>query len=303
MQTSGLSSDDTLRFRIVRGGTTLMNNTFTVSSFSAFFNNSDVELGITNAGLSGSNLDLQFLLDLTSTHANESIGVELAVGTTSAPVICMWNFSGNTTSAVSWENSADWQSQTIPDGPGALASFTGALTASRAITLDENTTVGQIVFSNLLASYTIAAGAGGSLTLDDAGAAAAINSSSGTHLISAPVILTSPGVTMAAASSSALVISGSMSGAGPVTVAGPGEIVFTGPSNSYSGNTSVNAGGTLVIGNLVAAGSLPATTTLVSGGFTEFFYNPSTGILPRTVASITLSSGGSVVVADPFSGN
>src|SRR5207248_6297848 len=63
-----------------------------------------------------------------------------------------------------------------------------------------------------------------------------------------------------------------------------------------------NSGATLVVGSPTAAGSLPTTTRLISNGTTNFAANPAGGILARTLAGITLSSTGRVVVANSSSG-
>jgi Dockerin type I domain len=295
---NGITVGDTIRFRIVRAGVTLVDHTLNNSNYQSYFTNTDFELGVANAGLGASNLDLQLLFDLTSTHPGNGFAAEVAVGANNTPIACTWlNPSGT-----SWATQFDWDNFTIPEGPGTSAIFSSNIDSAKTVTLDQNTTVGQISFNNLTSSYTIASGTGGSLFLDNAGAAASVSSSNGTHTISAPIVLTSPGVNLSATSTvSGIVLSGNVSGVGPVNVtAGSGQVVFTGPNNTYTGNTVVNSGATLSIGNLVAAGSLPATTNLISNGVTEFFFNPSTGILPRTVAGITLSSTGIITVADPF---
>ncbi len=295
---AGITAGDAIRFRIVRAGVTLVDQTLININYQSYFTNTDFELGVANAGLGASNLDVQLLFDLTSTHPGDGFATELAVGANNTPVTGTWlNPSGT-----SWASPFDWNNRTIPEGPGSSAIFSSGISSSQTLNLDQNTTVGQMSFNNLLASYTIASGVGGSLFLDNAGAAASVSSSNGTHNISAPIVLTSPGVNLSATSTiSGVVLSGNVSGVGPVNViAGTGRIVFTAPNNTYTGNTIVSNGANLSIGNLAAAGSLPATTTLVDNGFTEFFYNPSTGILPRTVAGITLSSTGIITVADPF---
>ena len=153
--------------------------------------------------------------------------------------------------------------------------------------------------SGTLTSYTISAGSGTgtSLVMDNAGAVASISGSGGSDIISAPVVLTSAGVNLQGGS---LAIFGNISGPGAVNVIG--GAILTG-TNTYLGNTTVSAGANLTIGNLLAGGSLPATSTLISNGNTLFFFNPGTGILPRIVGGITLSSTGTVTVQDPGSTN
>jgi fibronectin-binding autotransporter adhesin len=94
---------------------------------------------------------------------------------------------------------------------------------------------------------------------------------------------------------------GNITGTGSLTVGGS-TLELDGPTNSYNGNTTVNGGATLNVGNATLAGSLPSTTVLTSNGTTKFAANPGTGILSRTVAGITLSTGGKVTVSGPTSG-
>ena len=68
---SGLSGGDSLRFRLVRAGSTLVDQTFTTNTaVSSYFANTAFNLGISNSGTGGGNLDVQFLFDLTSLSTN-----------------------------------------------------------------------------------------------------------------------------------------------------------------------------------------------------------------------------------------
>ena len=74
-----------------------------------------------------------------------------------------------TSTGASWNSASNWSTGIIPNAVGASASFRGALTTSGNIPLDGNKTVGQVVFVNSAASYTITQGTGGSLTINNAG--------------------------------------------------------------------------------------------------------------------------------------
>jgi hypothetical protein len=92
--------------------------------------------------------------------------------------------------------------------------------------LDENTTIGSIQFNNL-SSYTIAPGTTGySLTLDNAGSPANITVTNGSHTISAPINLKSPGLNTAIASGDVLTLAGKITGPAPLSIAGPGTLKF-----------------------------------------------------------------------------
>ena len=88
------------------------------------------------------------------------------------------------------------------------------------------------------ASYTLAQGSSGTLTLNGGGGAASIYAA-GIHTIAAPVNLaTYAGVTTLAATDS-LTISGPISGAGGLNVSGSGQLTLS-EVNTYSGTTTVN---------------------------------------------------------------
>jgi autotransporter-associated beta strand protein len=226
----------------------------------------------------------------------------------SASLAANWNIDGGG----SWNNAASWDVG-VPNAPGSTATFGSILdsagTPPAIVTVDASQTVGQITFNNTN-KYSITTTSGSSLTINDTGDSAGVNPSisalSGSHSIAVPIFLNA-GVTLNASASSSLSISGDLptdgiSGTGPVTVTGAGSVTLSG-TNNYTGNTTVNSGATLNIGNTSLAGALPTTTTLISNGNTSFSANPGTGILVRSLAGITLSSTGKVVVAAPIAAN
>jgi fibronectin-binding autotransporter adhesin len=180
-----------------------------------------------------------------------------------------------------WTTAANWAGG-IPDSAGISATFGTAISAATTVNLNGNETVGKMNF-NTGASYTIAQGTGGgTLTLDNAGAAAQINDSFGNHTISAPMALTSFGVTVAVGqSTNTMTLSGAISGTGGVTlngtsIQGIGTVVLSG-ANTYQGATTVDTG-TLV---LAAPDTLPSTTSLTVGTATT-----------TALAQLGLNSGG-----------
>jgi fibronectin-binding autotransporter adhesin len=211
----------------------------------------------------------------------------------------------------SWNAAGNW-TPSVPNGPGSTATFGSILTvgnAPAAVTVDSSQTVGRITFNNTN-TYNLTSTGGSSLTINDTGDSDStvnplITALAGNHTIAVPIFL-SAGVTLNAAASSSLSISGDVStdgisGVGPMTITGAGSVTLSG-TNTYSGNTTVSSGATLNVGSASLAGALPATTTLISNGKTTFAANPGTGVLARTVAGVTLSTGGQVVVANPISG-
>jgi hypothetical protein len=201
-----------------------------------------------------------------------------------------------------WTTATNWAGG-IPNTAGITATFGTAITGPTTVNLNGNETVGEMNF-NTGASYTIAQGAGsGTLTLDNSGQAAQINDLFGNHTISAPIALTSFGVTIAAGTSTGVMtISGAISGTGGVTLNGTtssqsvGTVVLSG-ANSYQGATTVDGsatGGTLVLG---AANTLPSTTTLTIGTATTTALvqlGASTGA--QTISGLTINAGSALDV-------
>jgi len=132
----------------------------------------------------------------------------------------------------------------------AVVSLNGAAPSLRAIT-----------FSNTSASYDIAQGSGGSLTLSGSGGAATVDVA-GNQSISAPLTL-GTSVNIAVAAGSQLTVNGAISGTSgsALNLTGPGTTIFSGTSN-YTGNTNVNAG------ELLVAGALGNTAVSVASGAT-----------------------------------
>ncbi len=134
-----------------------------------------------------------------------------------------------------------------------------AITAAATVTLDDSWSVGSLTFSNAH-SYTLAAGSGGMLVMDNGSSNSTINDSSGSHFISAPVTLNTNTGIMVATSGTSLQISGAIGGSGGITMSGSGTLVLD-AANTYAGATTVS-GGKLVVG---AAQGLPSKNSLTIG--------------------------------------
>ncbi len=258
----GLQSGDSLRFRIKRQGITLVDQTLSTNpALLSYLQNSVFDLGIQNAGLNGANLDVQFIFDLTTTHPSSGVGEQFVLGNDSNAQIGVWNNAAGG----SWATPTNWSSSTLPDGPGVQATFGSVITMPQTVTLDESTTVGNLQFNNEN-SYTIAQGAGGgSLILDNAGAAAIINVSAGNHSISAPISL----------ASDLNIVQNS-----------GGTLRVTGPLNDSAAHAIAKSGsGTAEISGSPTLGT--NTAIVVNGGTLRF---------AMTSGSPTLASGVSVAV-------
>jgi hypothetical protein len=210
---------------------------------------------------------VQFLFDLTTTHPGSGIGAQLIVGNDSNAQIGVWNNAAGG----SWASPTNWSASTLPDGPGVQATFGSVITTPQTVTLDESTTVGNLQFNNEN-SYTIAQGAGGgSLILDNAGAAAVINVSAGNHSISAPITLASD-LNITQNSSGTLTLSGALNDAAgkQINVSGSGTTAIIGSVN-LGNATALSASGTSTLRFALTSGSATigtGVTATVTGGAT-----------------------------------
>ena len=192
-----------------------------------------------------------------------------------------------------WGNPGNWANG-VPDGQAAVASFGAGpgLQAAGTVTLDGNRTVGQLIFANAN-GYTLSAGTGGTLTIDDTGdssgvAAPTVTVTSGSHTITAPVALAA-GVTVNTAGGTALTLAGNVTGTGGLAKNGLGTLTLAGADNY--GPTNVSAGSLVLSPAATLAGNLTVT-----GGAVTFAANPGPTLLTRSVGNLTVS-GGRVAVA------
>jgi autotransporter-associated beta strand protein len=147
----------------------------------------------------------------------------------------------------SWKNAANWSSQTSPNGAGLQAVLGGSTTASCTITLDGGQTVGSLTFNNGTASYTLSAGSGGMLTLNNSGGTGSqIVVLAGTHSITAPVEIADGKMTVTESSHGRLTISGNISDDNSresLTLNGDGSgVLVLSATNTYGGGTIVEDG-------------------------------------------------------------
>jgi autotransporter-associated beta strand protein len=160
---------------------------------------------------------------------------------------------------LSWSQPLNWKGG-VPNTGGAEVNFWRTLTAPRTITLDGTKSVGKITFDSPY-SYTISPGTGGSLLLNNSGAAATLTSNQGSHTINTNVQVI--GNLNAAINTGTFLITGALSGSGALTKSGAGTLTLSG-GTSYSGHTTVQ-GGTLRI----STASLPnAADVFLSTGAT-----------------------------------
>jgi fibronectin-binding autotransporter adhesin len=160
----------------------------------------------------------------------------------------------------SYNSAANWNPASIPNAPGANATFNGAATAlnpeqtaNRTITLDGTKTVGSILLNTDLGAFTntIQTGTGGPLVFDEAGAGPATITTQGggtgnTQISVAMSLADSLSVfvnnTAATSAAGSLNLTAAISGSGGFTKNGDGLATFGTGAKTYTGATVLNAG-------------------------------------------------------------
>jgi autotransporter-associated beta strand protein len=201
---------------------------------------------------------------------------------TNLEISCTWAGTGGG----SWATEGKWTGGNIPQFAGATAVFGSSITASSIVTLDGAWSVGTVTFNNSH-SYTLAAGSGGKLVMDGGTGSAAINDTSGSHFISAPVTLNTNTAITVTTSGTSLQISGVIGGSGAITMSGSGSLLLDAP-NTYTGSTTVS-GGKLIV---AASGGLPNKNQLTIGASGKVQFATGTGI--ETLSSLTINTGGAL---------
>jgi glucose/arabinose dehydrogenase len=165
------------------------------------------------------------------------------------------NGTWNTDAGGSWYTSTNWTTGGVPGMVGDQAHFGPLITAPRTITLDGAHAVSTLTF-NSVNTYVISGP--GSLTLQGL-SPAIVNVGAGTHIISAPVVLSGDlQVTTSTASGGLFITSGIPDGGdNTVTKLGPGFVQFAslraGSLNATGGTTRISfkAGTPNTLGALV----------------------------------------------------
>ncbi|HEY1922847.1 MAG TPA: dockerin type I repeat-containing protein [Tepidisphaeraceae bacterium] len=188
----------------------------------------------------------------------------------------------------SWSTIGDW-SPTIPQFALDTADLEGAIAGNSTIDLDGSRSVATLNF-NSAHQYTIAAGSGGTLSLDAGGSSgiAAINDLGGTHNIAVPVNLSTSTTITVTNAADTLNISGPISGGGGLTVQGGGTVDISG-SNTYQGGTTVSSG-VLVLGSSTAVPASNSVISIASGAKVQL----AMGIGSVTSQIPTIAAGGSL---------
>lgn len=196
-----------------------------------------------------------------------------------------WSASGT---AGSWKNGGNWSPAAVPSS--GTATFTGPPGAAITVTLDGNQAAGALVF-NVAGSngYTLSQGTGGGVLTLGASTGASITVFSGTHTISAPIVLA--GSLAVSTSEGGSLQLGNVSQAAGVSAAlslsGDGQLILNG-TQSYTGGTTVD-GGTLYVMN--SGGLREGTSLAVGAGAASLFDTsmdgePGLAVAPAAIAVV-----------------
>ncbi len=190
----------------------------------------------------------------------------------------------NTDAGGSWNNFDNWD---VPGGtPGVdgvlsindTAMFGNAISTARTVNLNgQSPELTSMTFSNASASYTLAQGTGGSVTMGTAGNAGVITNAAGTHSVSAAVSL-ARNTTAGVAAGSKLAL-GAVNGSSSLSKTGAGTLAITGTGN-LSGATTVETG-TLVVNGSIASSDVTVQSGALLGG-------------SGTVGGTTVEAGGTI---------
>jgi hypothetical protein len=196
------------------------------------------------------------------------------------------------TGSGTWNTAANWSNGTIPQQAQLPIYFPNSITSPTTVTLNAAWTVGAINFTSSN-SYTLAAGTGGRITLDNGTNAATITNTGGSHTISAPLTLNSPIRVSDTFSGDTIILSGQISSPHAISVAGNGTLrLGSGIGTPTFTAVIVNAGSKLDLGtnglaiNFASPAADPVATI---AGYLQTGYNAGlwtgAGINSSTAAS------------------
>jgi len=192
-----------------------------------------------------------------------------------------------------WNDGNDWSNTTIPNTTASSVLFAAAINPS-TVTLDGSHTVSAITF-NSTSAYNITQGTGGALILDTGSLStpATITTTTGSHTISASIVLNSNTNVTVSSPTDSLTLAGNIGGAGGLS-ATTGSLILSG-SNFYSGPTSISNGASITLAGSTGS-SLPAGNTVSNNGRLTIFDHVTAANVTGT-GSTTLMSGSRLTLA------
>jgi hypothetical protein len=191
-------------------------------------------------------------------------------GAGNPPSVPTWSVD----SSGDWNNTANWNTFTVPNGVGAAAQFEGAISANRNVYTDVPVTVGSMLF-NSPNKYVI--DGAGSITLQAASGNATVTVQAGTQEINLPLTLASSTV-LNVSSGATLVM------ADPISINSGLTLTQTGSGTvTYESTITVGSSSSIAFGNSTHAHAL----TLQSSSSASI---GGTGTV-LTLDSLSLASG------------
>ena len=215
-------------------------------------------------------------------YAFATSGSWVTLTVSDAGVVSTWNVNSNGL----WGTPSNWTAGE-PNAATDAAIFGSAITAPRTVQLNADKTIGGVTFDNAVASYTIAPSSTQTLTIGDGSGTKVVQVLSGTHSITAGIVMAS---TMQAdvAAGQKLTLAGVLSGGGSLTKTQDGTLVLS-TSNGYTGSTSLNAGITEFVAGALGNGS---SLALGGGATLKYAAGNTEDISTKTV---TIGSGGATL--------
>jgi len=167
-----------------------------------------------------------------------------------------------TNSNATWSASGNWTGSGPPCGIMSIATFGSAINAPRTVAIDANQIASTLNFDNAN-RYTLAGA--GTITLDSASPAAAINVSNGSHTISAPLVMNKNTTVTITNANSTLSMSGNVSAAAGVTLSklGAGALEM---NNVRADGLSIGAGTLRILANGSSGGTSVVSSLSITGG-------------------------------------
>ena len=195
-----------------------------------------------------------------------------------------------------WSLPGDWSGGAMPQNVDGVARFGGGVGGS-TVTVDVSPILQEVDFDGSGGgSYALLAAPGQKLTLSTSSGPlgeSLINVLSGTHSISAPVVLVAPGNLVNVTNPADCLTIGGISGPGALTKTGAG-LLFLAGSNTYVGTTTIS-GGTLQL----APGGTLGPAPVIDNSVLEV-NRPDTFTLANSiggVGALSQNGGGTLVIA------
>jgi autotransporter-associated beta strand protein len=218
-----------------------------------------------------------------------------------------YTWTQTATGTYTWPTAANWGGSGFPNGTDDVASLAIDLTGNQTINLDQPIAVGSLLLGDPTSSFfttTIAAGTGGSLTMEtsvgDASLSKVATANNVTDTISANVTLKSSlNVTNDATSTSGLLLlSGAISESGgsrSLKKNGVGVLRLSG-ANTYTGATTINRGTIQLFSNTGSLSSSSALTFANAGGTFNMDNNGAAAARSQSLGALTFSGGDGTVL-------